>query len=250
MIFKYYSQFDFNLFLINLTLDIILETVLLGIFCYIIMYRLYIKEEIKNRETERGNINNLITWALFFLLMGIGHILKIINSINSINGTTPISIEKFLDKVGLICIFSGFLTKIIYLEHEIITMELYKKYIFSIILSFVLLFIIIIDYDVITEAGIIQVIFLALVVIGYSVLPSLYLYLAIKTEGKSRIKALEVSIGALFFGLFSLLQVDNAVGYYGGSQILDIAIELMYITGPAGVILACLLIFDSFRKRD
>ena len=123
MIFKYYSQFDFNLFLINLTLDFILGTVFLGIFCYII-YRLYIKKELKNRETERGNLNNLITWSLFFLLMGVGHIFKIINSINSIDGTTPISIEKFLDKIGLICIFSGFLTKIIYLEHEIIMMEL------------------------------------------------------------------------------------------------------------------------------
>ena len=88
-------------------------------------------------------------------------------------------------------------------------------------------------------------------VTGYCILPFLYLYLAIKTVGKIRLKAFKVCIGAILFGIFSVLQVDNAISYYGDSDIiLNIIIELMYITGPLGVIIASLLIFDSFRKKE
>jgi len=249
MILKYYPQFDFNLFIINLTLDIILEVLFLGIACYI-LYRLYIKKEIKSRETERGNINNLITWALFFLLMGIGHLLKIIVSLHSINGTILESLESLLEKIDLIIIFSAFLIKIIYLEHVIVKMNLTKRYFFSIFFIIVIILMIFIDYDAITETGLIQVVFLSLFVIGYSILPFLYLYLAIKTSGINRINAFKVSIGTLLFGLFSLLQVDNLIGYYGESNFLNIWIETLYITGPLGVIIGSLLIFDSFRKRE
>jgi len=249
MILKYYSQFDFNLFVVNLTLDIILEAVFLGIFCYI-LYRLYIKREIRSKETERGNINNLITWALFFLLMGIGHLLKIINSINSIDGTFSESLESTLEKIDLLFIFSAFLIKIIYLEHVIITMDVRKRYFFSILVLLVIIITIFIDFDAITEAGLIQAVFLILSTIGYSILPFLYLYLAIKTSGVNRKNAFKVSTGALFFLIFSLLQVDNAVGYYGESDILNQIIESMYIIGPSGVIIGSLLILDSFRKKE
>jgi hypothetical protein len=247
MLLKYYSSFDINIFYMNIILDIILEGFFLGIAFYI-FYRLYIKKEIKNIEKERGNILNLITWGILFLLMGIAHILKILISFASISESGSVDLENFLGKSGIILIFIAFLIKIIYLERVINKQEIYKGYYFSIIFSIVIIAIAIIDLEALLAIGALQYIVLGLMALGYSILPFLYLYLAIKTVGETRKNALKVSIGILLFGLFSLFQADALEGYIGDS-FFDVIIEITYITGPIGVIISTVLILDSFRKK-
>ncbi len=249
MLLKYYSQFDINIFYVNIVLDIILEGFFLGIF-FSLFYRLYIKKEIKKIEQERGTILNLITWMLLFLLIGIAHIGKIMISFASINEPGAQSLENTLGKSGIVLIFIAFLIKIVYVERVINKQEFYKGYYFSIVFIFVILCISFIDLETLFAVGILQYIFLILMAGGYSILPFLYLYLAIKTVGTTRKNALKVSVGITLFGIFSLFQADSLEGYFGLFPIFDTIIQLTYITGPIGVVLSVILIFDSFRKKN
>ena len=249
MFLKYYSQFDINIFYVNIVLDIILECFFLGIFFYL-FYRLYIKKEIKNIEKERGTILNLITWMLLFLFIGIAHIGKILISFVSINEPGARSLENTLGKSGIILIFIAFLIKIVYIERVINKQEFYKGYYFSIIFIIVILCIAFIDLEALITIGVLQYIFLALMAGGYSILPVLYLYLAFKTVGATRKNALKVCIGITLFGIASFFQADTLEGYFGINTILDYIIQLTYITGPIGVMISTVFIFDSFRKKN
>ena len=249
MLFKYYSQFDINIFYVNIVLDIILEGFFLGIFFYL-FYRLYVKKEIKKIEEERGTILNLITWMLLFLLIAIAHIGKIMISFASISDPGAESLENTLGKSGIILIFIAFLIKIVYVERVINKQELYNSYYFSIIFAIVIICIALVDLEALFTIGPLQFIILGLMVGGYSILPLLYLYLAIKTVGETRKNALKVSIGIFLFGISSLIQADTLEGYFGLSPFLDTIIELTYITGPIGVMISIILIYDSFRKKN
>ncbi|MHA1291638.1 MAG: hypothetical protein ACTSQJ_03095 [Promethearchaeota archaeon] len=249
MLFKYYPQFDINIFYINVILDIILELFFIGIFLYIIN-RLYIKKEIKKLKEEKSNIINLITWALFFLVISIAHFLKILTSLLLFSNAIPEETVKIIEKIDILLIYFAFLIKIVYIEYVINSLKFYRGYFFSIIISVVIIFIIFIDIETLRERGFLQIIFLILSIVGYSILPILYLYLSIKTIRQSRKNAFKVSVGTFLFGIGSLFQPDNIVGYCGISELLDLLIQLTYIIGPITVIVSTILILDSFRQKS
>jgi len=247
MIFRYYTQFDVNLFFTNIILDIILEILLILIVLYI-LNRLYFKQEIKRLQGERSYVLNLITWAAFFLLISLGHSLRIIVSFITFNNTIPDSSLAIFEKVATLLIFSAFLIKILYIENAINNLKYYKGYFFSITISLILIFLVFIDLQSIREIGAIQIIFLIMTILGYLILPILYLYLTFKTVGRSRNNAAKVSIGTLVLGIGALFQTDNMVEFLGISELLDSVIEMAYVIGPIIVILASILIFMSFRE--
>ena len=249
MLLKYYDIFDVNIFYINLVLDIVVES--LFVFCLFFLFnRLFVKKEIKTIDTARGKVTNLITWGVFFLLLSIAHLIKIYVSIVTLSGPMDTNLENLLTKVGTLLIFFSFIAKILFVENVINSQKLYKGYWFSIVFALVIAIIFFIDIESIEEIGPIQSLFLILSVVGYSILPILYLYLSIKSIGDMRRNFFIVSAGFFVFAIWSLLQPDNLEGYFGISELMDSLIELTYILGPIGVISSIILIFISFRKSD
>jgi hypothetical protein len=246
MFFKYYPQFDVNIFYVNVVLDIILEIIFISILLYIIII-LYFK---KKKTEKKRNIINLGTWILFFLLLGIGHFIKISISILTFNNTVPELMLELFEKIDIALIFIAFLIRVFYVEYVINTWDFYRGYYFSLIISFTLTLVLLVDLEDIKQIGTSQNIFLIITLVGYSILPVLYLFLSLKTKGKSRKIALKVSLGITLLGVGSLFQSDNLIGIWGYDPILNRLIEATYITGPITVIIATLLIFDSFRKEE
>ena len=80
MFHQYDGLYDMNFLGISSILYLISVIFILVIIFYII-YRLYIKEELKKNHEQRSVVLNLITWVIFFLIICIANILKIISLI-------------------------------------------------------------------------------------------------------------------------------------------------------------------------
>ncbi|MHA1275198.1 MAG: hypothetical protein ACTSQS_17480 [Promethearchaeota archaeon] len=228
----------------------LINVVLISMVILYILRKLYFKQGMKQHKEERINVYNLITWIIFFALLCLSNILKCISLAFIINGqNTEALIILILFRIRIVIIYTAFLVKILYLEYVLKTQKIYKGYFFSIILSIVIVILILVDPAMLKTIGTSQIIFIILIFTGYSLLPILYFYLAIKTVGQSRKNALKVSAGAVFLGLGCLFRPENLGGYMGFSKLLDILIGYTYITAPIGMIISTLLIFDSFRER-
>jgi len=226
---------------INLALDIIIV--------FYVINQLYIKKESREKKLEKKQYINLTTWGLFFLLITIANIILLIRALNELNNPLPSETYNVIEKTAILLIYSAFFTKILYLEYTLNDLKLYKGYYFSIAFSIVMIFIFLLDLESIKEPGVLQYIFLALLVFGYSIIPILYLYLAIKTVGQSRKDSFKVCVGSIMFALGSMAGPANLYGYYGFYDIIDLLIRYSMITGPLCVILATIIIFDSFRSK-
>ena len=238
-----------DLFYFNITLGLshlILELIII----FYLLNRLYIKKEIEERKTERTHIINLITWLLFFLILFISGIVKFTLVFSEASGPVSPEIANSLEKTAIALLYVAFFTKVVYLEYIINKNKYFKGYYFSIMLLIVIIFVLFIDLESIKEIGTLQVIFIILLFLGYSIIPILYLFLAIKTVGKSRKTALKVSIGTATFGIGSLMGPANLKGFYNISELLDVFIDSTYIIGPIVVLIATLVIFSSFWERE
>lgn len=247
MLVTYYPIFDINIYYIKLVLDLFVLILFFGI-AFFIIYNIMKNNKKENNRLEHGIFLNLLTWSIFFILLGMGHVFNITISFLSLQNEINQNLIKILEKLGLIFIFSAFFIKIIFIEFIINSNKFYKGYFFTPIFICVIIILIIADIDTIKEPGLLQYLFLTLLIAGFSILPLLYLFLGIKLTGESRINAFEVCIGIFIFALSSLLQPPNLIGYIGISDILDNIIQFTYITGPIGVIISILIIFHSFRK--
>lgn len=219
----------------------------LFIFLYIIIH-LYGKDKTAEIKIEKRHRTNLITWALFFLLILIQNILLVINQFFIARQNISTELDPTIERIAILLIYSAFLVKILYIEFIINDLKLYKTHrIFSI--AFLGVMIIIVLYlEAIKVIGPMQFFFLGLLIFSWSIIPILYLILAIKTAGESRKNALKVFIGSLLFAAGAMLGPLNLKGYYGISPDLDNLINYTLIIGPLIAIIAILIIFDSFRK--
>ena len=226
------SQYNVNLIVMSL-LFYIVNVFLISMVIFYILRKLYIREELKRLKEERINVYNLITWAIFFVIICVSNILKCVSLafiINGQNADAPIIL--ILYRIRIVIIYTAFLVKILYLEYVLKSQKFYKGYIFSIIISIIIIILILVDPSTLMEIGAFQIIFIILIFTGYSLLPILYFYLAIKTVGQSRKNALKVSAGAVLLGLGCLFRPENLGGYIGISDLLDILIGYTYITAP------------------
>ncbi|MHA1292896.1 MAG: hypothetical protein ACTSQJ_09540 [Promethearchaeota archaeon] len=239
---EYIYTINFILGIINLTISIL-------IFLYL-LNRVYSEKEADEIKIEKRHRINLITWALFFLLIIIANIILTIYAIQTINNPSITERDPLVEKIGIVLIYSAFFIKIIYIEYVINDLKFYKGYYFSIAFLGVIIFIIFMDLEAIKQISTIHYIFLVMLFFSYSIIPVLYLYLSIKTVGDSRKNAFKVCVGTTMFGLGAMAGPLNLKGYYGISEFINFLITSTLITGPITVIIATLIIFDSFRKKE
>ncbi len=237
-----------NLFLFNTITGLIGLTIHFYIIFYIIN-RLYIKKEIDKIKEERRYVVNLITWAFFFMLLAAVNIIHLTRAILIQMEVMTHSNFVIFEKIEASLLYLAFFIKIIYIEYVINNLKFYRGYYFSIMFAVVYFFILFIDFEQIKTPGPLQILFIILLIIGYSIIPILYLFLAIKTVRESRKNATKVSFGMTFFGVGSMMGPSNLRGLYGISVFFDWFIDSTVVSGPIIVLIGLLLIYSSIHKK-
>ncbi|NVM27325.1 MAG: hypothetical protein HWN65_00675 [Candidatus Helarchaeota archaeon] len=98
------------------------------------------------------------------------------------------------------------------------------------------------------DIGLLQILFLILIALGYVMFPLIYLYVAKKSTGKARLDAFKVNRAAilLFFGY--LFRPENLIEYGKLSSLMETLVNALFIVSPITIVIAALLIYDSFRN--
>ncbi|NVM31996.1 MAG: hypothetical protein HWN65_24360 [Candidatus Helarchaeota archaeon] len=78
--------------------------------------------------------------------------------------------------------------------------------------------------------------------------PLIYLYVAKKSTGKARLDAFKVNRAAILFFFGYLFRPENLVKYGELSTIMGTLVNALFIVSPITIMIAALLIYDSFRK--
>ena len=195
------------------------------------------------REMEKYQKQNIITWIIFLVCIGIANILNIIWRF----GITNFIIAKFIEFISQVILYSGILIKIINIEQGINRSNFYRGYYFSIIDIISVAYGIII-YPIITGVGVLQIIYIILTIAGFLVFPGIFIYMAIKTTGTARKRALLVVFGAFSIGIGLFLQPQNIANYIEGIPNSEQFIVMITIICPILVLLGVTLIFISFRN--
>jgi len=248
MVIEDIAPADFNLYIFIIKIGLISLSLTLYISISI-FHRLYIQKEIDKIQEERRYVINLITWAIFFILLSVVTIIhQIRGALIQMEVMTQATFNIF-EKSGILLLYLAFFVKILYLEYVINNLKFYRGYIFSIMFVVVYFFVIFIDMEQFKTPGPLQIVFIILLFFGYSIIPILYLLLAMKTVRESRKNALKVAFGMLFFGVGSLTGPANLRGFYGISDFMDWLIDYTVVSGPITVLVGLLLIFSSIHKK-
>ncbi len=224
---------------INSVLHLI-NIIFTGIVLFYILMRL-------KRESDKTLKINFLTWAISILVIEIMLILKLVTFGFFQEGLITTEIFMFYQSIIIVLAYVAFLVKIVYLENIMHKQEYYKGYIFSILICIVIAIILVVGIEFIIQISPLQILFLTLIVVGYSVLPLLYFILCLKTVGQTRRNAFKVAAGSIFLGLGLLFRPGILDGYIGITNLLDTLIYCTYITAPISLFLASFLIFDSMR---
>ncbi len=239
-------QNSLDLFLsLNLIFWVVNIILTLFIIVYIV-YKVYLKKNKAYRKEMGLNLYNLITWLIFLGLVLIANILTVLFRF----AISEPDLIYLLERISITLVYIAILIKVIFLEYLLNKLKHYKGFYFSVISLITLILILLVDPSKFIEIGLLQAIILVFVVLDYSFLPLLYFILSIKSKGETRMKAFQTSAGAVFLGLGLFFRPSILEGYYGISELLDMLINYTYITSPISIIIAMILIFNSFRSKE
>jgi len=229
---------------IGLWLTAIIITSVIGIYTLIKYYSKRSESETKKLENE-----NILTWALFMILMSAGSICQLLwRFVFPVTSYYVFSPFVFAILISIILVDVAILIKIINIERGMNRLKFFKGYYFTIIMLISIIYVIIYYPFIREEIGILHIIYMLLAIVGFCVFPGIFLYLAIKTTGDARIKAVEVVIGAIFIGGSLLFQPQNAATYLIGNPNYHFWMIFFLIICPIWMILGILLIYNSYRS--
>lgn len=193
------------------------------------------------KEKSSGN-ENYVPLLFFFIivLIGIGHLFIVIYDLNTEFSKINLNINNMvLYKIGVSFLFIGF--GVYFFSTEKKVMHGRDKYVLTILYSIVFVIgIISTDYNI-------TVIIIILGSMIFLYLPFAYLYLAIKSDGKVRRKALSIFFGSILIFLSVVIYAEpfftNLKNLTG---LVDIQLEIIINYER---ILALLLIFYGFKIK-
>ena len=212
------------------------------LFCLYLFVGLYFlrKYILLNREVKTPGNENYIPLLFFFtiILIGIGHLFIVIHDLKTEFSTINLNINNLvLYIIGLVFLLIGF--SVYFFLTEVKIMQGRDKYILA-ILYFTLNII-----SIILTGTYIGFLFIVLGAMIFLYLPFVYLYLAIKSDGKVRKKALSIFFGSILIFLSYAMYIEpfftNLKSLTG---LVDIQMEVIinYVR-----IMALLFIFYGFK---
>ncbi|NVM27535.1 MAG: hypothetical protein HWN65_01725 [Candidatus Helarchaeota archaeon] len=233
----------------NLNITLMVCSTVLMLIIAILSFRLAGKKE------DALEKKNMRTWGYFFLLLIFATLLTLTwrylipGDLALMLFGYELTVVNLVERTANAIVFIACFVRILEIEKSLIRLEWYKRHYFSAIV-FVTIFInIFVDPNTLKEAlSVTQLVFLAILGLGYMVFPMIYFYVARKSTGDIRTNAIKVFVGAGFIALGFLFRYHNLVGYLGMDPLLDGLIRYLAITAPISLILGTVFIFDGFRK--
>jgi len=199
---------------------------------FLIINKLYISKKF-SKEKNFHFYNDLFSWEMFFIFIGIETILKIFTLfMPPSNGILNLFI-----RIRVLILFFPFWNKIIHLE-KVMNKITYERHYFAGIIPFFI--VLMLGFTSLTN-------FSLIVIFACSTfLPFLVFFIFVKNPGTSRNQVLKIISGTIFIVVSFLLTpeiINNLVGYTNTS------LDYMNIITPLLTLMGFLLIFDSFRKE-
>ena len=219
-----------NLVMVS-TLLYIANMILSLILAIIIIDRLYISKKF-SKEKDFHFYNDLFSWEMFFIFIGIENLIKIFSQFISFN----IELSFIFLRIRILIFFFPFWTKIFHLE-KVMNIITYERHYFAGIIPLIIVIVL----------GFVNLpnIILIFIFLGTTFIPFLIFFIVYKNTGTTRTKTLKIIFGSVFIGLGYIFKPEIMGGYLGISEILDVFIIL---AAPISFILGLLLILESFRK--
>jgi hypothetical protein len=189
----------------------------------IIINKLYISKKF-SKEKDFHFYNDLFSWEIFFLVIAIENLLKILSFfllVDSVN-------YDLLLRIRILLLFFPFWNKIIHLEKVMNKITYEKHYLIGIIPFIIIL---LLSFTSLPN------ILLLYILISTSFIPYLLFLLLLKNTGTPKLKSLKVFSGVTLIGLGNILKPEIFL------------INLIHITSPIILLIGTMLIFDSFRKE-
>ncbi|MFO8019209.1 MAG: hypothetical protein R6U96_11275 [Promethearchaeia archaeon] len=223
------------------TLDISLWVITIILSLVIALYSFYkiLTEPKKITNLQKWNV---ITWSISYLFLTAANILNLIWRYVISNP----ELAEGLDNISVFFVNLAILMKILHTEYSINKYEFYKGYYFSIALIVLILFTLFVTPEMVRILGIFQIIYIILLVIGISVFPGIFLYLAFKLGGKERRRAGMILIAAIFFTVGFLLQPHNLIDFAVELANFALIYNIFLILCPILISVALLIIFKSY----
>jgi hypothetical protein len=215
------------IYLVNIVLSLILAITIID--------KLYISKKF-SKEKDFHFYNDLFSWELFYLFIGIENIIKIVSLLLSSNS----DISNLLLRISVLIFFFPFWTKIIHLE-KVMDKITYERHYFASIIP--LIMILVLGFTSLPDIIIILIFFFT------TFIPFLIFFIFYKNTGTSRKKTLLIISGALLIVFGYIFRPEILDRYVGNSEILDLLIVMTNITAPISFIIGMLLIFASYRKE-
>lgn len=215
----------------------VLITFLLGSFTLARYLRI---DKTHHSKLEKRNV---ISWILFFLLFGIANILNIVSRFI----VQDDDLALILDSFSYYPIYLSWLSKLLPLENALREYEIIDtRYIFSIMIVFLILFSIIINPLNYVESGFnpLLVMHLILYNFGIAFLPGCFLYFALKSEGDQRKDLLMALLGTLLVLIGMTFQPSSTSIVLNDTKI----IEFLSVLGPVLILGGLIMIFLSYKK--
>ncbi len=198
----------------------------------IIIDKLYISKKF-SKEKNFHFYNDLFSWEMFFIFIGIENILKFLSLFISTNN----GILNLFIRIRILILFFPFWNKIIHLE-KVMNKITYERHYFAGIIPFFI--VLVLGFTSLTNLSLI------VIFICSTFLPFLVFFIFLKNTGTSRNLVIKIISGAISIVIGFLLRpeiINELVGY--PNTLLD----YMNIVAPILTIMGILLIFDSFRKE-
>ena len=203
------------LFLVNVILSV--STAL------IIINKLYISKKF-SKEKDFHFYNDLFSWEIFFFIIAIENIVKIL----SVSIPLDFMTYDLLLRIRILLLFFPFWNKIIHLE-KVMNKITYKRHYLAGIIPFIM--ILLLSFTSLPN------IILICILTSTSFIPYLVLLILLKNTGISKQKSLKIFVGVILIGLGSIFKSEIFL------------IELLNITSPIILIIGTIFNFDSFRKE-
>jgi len=202
---------------------ILVNAVLSISIALVIINKLYISKKF-SKEKDFHFYNDLFSWEIFFFVIAIENLLKILSVFLPIDFIT----YDLLLRIRILLLFFPFWNKIIHLE-KVMNKITYERHYFAGLIPLVIILLL-------SFTGLPNII-LIYILICSSLIPYLLFIILLKNVGTPKQKSLKVISGVILIGLGSILRPEIFF------------IDLMNITSPIMLIIGTLLIFDSFRKE-
>lgn len=218
--------------------------IMAAIICNLAAFYLFFKIYSNRENIDKRNKENLITWGIFFLCQGFGHVLNVLWRFIIMDS----EIYDLINSISMVVVLFGFVIKIFNVERSMKQSNLLNsRFSFTIIETIIVIVMIILNPLFIIVAGPVQILVIILLFSGYSLLPSIFFYIGKKSDGSVRRKSILIGVGLIFIILGTILQPHNIESYiinWPNNEMLTFA---SFVLTPIIVILGTLMIIYSYE---